>query len=215
MNPYLDYEKIYEYWGSTGQSPVEPHLGCLLARKKISNSIMSRTSDDDDEDSDDSSTCAPDGYHSPVIPETQRQPELNLVPSPVRQASYQRYPLRNTPDRQQHQQSRYLFVNSRYRNSSSSLGASSNNTDSGNLVTASTTAATTNNTSSINNNIDAAASSSANASTSASTTASTGNRTQRAASSKLPPNRSKGSKNYSRDEVEHLLKSVFGLIQQK
>ncbi len=76
------------------------------------------------------------------------------------------------------------------------------------LVTASTTAATINNTSSINNNIDAVASSSANASTLASTTASTGNHTQRAASSKLPPNRSKGSKNYSRDEVEHLLKSV-------
>ena len=44
MNPYLVYAKICEYWGSTGQSPVEPHLGCLLARKKkISHSIMSGT----------------------------------------------------------------------------------------------------------------------------------------------------------------------------
>jgi hypothetical protein len=173
---------------------------------------MSATSDDDDEDSADSSTCAPDGYQSPVVPETQRHPELILVPSPVRQASYQRYPLRNTPDRLQHQQSRYLFVNSRHHNSSSSLGALSNNT-----ATANTTTATSNVISTINNNlINAEASNSAAASTSASATASAsasasdsaGNTAQRAAASKLPPTRSKGSKNYSRDEVEHLLKSV-------
>ena len=141
---------------------------------------MSGTSDEDDEDSNDSSTCAPDGYKSPVVPETQRHPELILVSPPVRQASYQRYPLRNTPDRQQHQQSRYIFITSRHRNSSSSLGALSNNT-----ATANTTTATSNVISTINNNlINAEVSNSAATSTSASAAAD--NAAQRAASSKLP-----------------------------
>jgi hypothetical protein len=53
-------------------------------------------SNNDEEEDNDSSTHAPEGYDSPVVPETQLPPEHILVPSPVR--IQQRYLLRSTPD---------------------------------------------------------------------------------------------------------------------
>lgn len=104
-------------------------------------------SNNDDEEDDDSSTRAPAGYNSPMVAETQLPPEHILVPSPVR--IQQRYPLRNTPDRQHHQATRYVFVNDRNRSSSSVSGPPIGTTSNANNNT--TTVTTSSNTGSKRN----------------------------------------------------------------
>jgi hypothetical protein len=157
-------------------------------------------SNNDEEDDDDSSTCAPGDYNSHVVPETQLPTQHILLPFPVRHPSQQRYPLRSTPDRQQQQAPRYIFVNDRNRSSSSHSGpptvtsAAVNNT-----ITATTSSGT-------NNNITTTATTSKIHDTT--TNASVTSNTMKTNSKSQPPSRTKGSKNYSHNESEDLLKSV-------